>query len=193
MRSTPARPTPARLARRLTVPALTALFALAGAAVAAPAAPAALRPLPVPDGTRYCAAVVGHVPGADGRSPLLGHGCSEDSRSDALARAEGTRRSSDMRRPADRWLLLEEYRDVDFGGGVIYSFYGDAGGCDATGYHLVNYFDVALSVSSMKGYNNCNTVTLTSPLEKVETIGLPAGYLGPDFNDAVRELQVFHS
>jgi len=28
--------------------------------------------------------VVGHVPGADGRPPLLGHGCSADARVDAL-------------------------------------------------------------------------------------------------------------
>ncbi|MFD0345489.1 hypothetical protein ACFQ0M_04130 [Kitasatospora aburaviensis] len=57
----------------------------------------ALRPLPVPD-TRYCAAVVGHVPGADGRSPLLGHGCSTDSRVHVPAGPEGGPES----READR-------------------------------------------------------------------------------------------
>ncbi|MCG6494002.1 hypothetical protein [Kitasatospora sp. A2-31] len=89
------RRTPARLARRLTAPllagpVLAAALSLAGVADATPTGhPAlALRPLPVPD-TRYCAAVVGHVPGADGRSPLLGHGCPTDSRAEVLTTAKG--------------------------------------------------------------------------------------------------------
>ncbi|MFD0277598.1 hypothetical protein ACFVHB_27325 [Kitasatospora sp. NPDC127111] len=101
------RSTPVRLSRWLAAPAAAVCLALSGAAVAAPASsapasPAALRPLPVPD-TRYCAAVVGHVPGADGRGPLLGHGCSTDSRVDAPAHADGA-----ANRPADRRLLLAE-------------------------------------------------------------------------------------
>ncbi|MEU9046332.1 MULTISPECIES: hypothetical protein [unclassified Kitasatospora] len=178
-----------RIPRRLVAPALAGCLSLAGAVVAAPAGSAQLRPLPVPD-VQYCAAVLGHVPGADAASPVLGRACSPDSRADALARADGRTRTAEQ--PADRTLLLEEYKDINFGGGVIYTFYGDAGGCDSTGYHLVNYIDVALSVSSMQGYNNCNTVHLWSPLNDEEVLGLPAGYLGPKFNDAVRELQVYH-
>ncbi|MEU6973619.1 hypothetical protein AB0A71_39035 [Kitasatospora aureofaciens] len=179
-----------RRPRRFVVPVLTACLALAGAVAAAPAGSAGLRPLPVPE-VQYCAAVLGHLPGADDVPPVLGRACSPDSAADALARADHRPRTPEQ--PADRTLLLEEYKDIDYGGGVVYSFYGDAGGCDSTGYHLVNYFDVALSVSSMKGYHNCNTVHLWSTLGKEETLGLPASYLGPDFNDAVRELQVFHS
>ncbi|MFD8707994.1 hypothetical protein ACFV1W_36365 [Kitasatospora sp. NPDC059648] len=122
---------------------------------------------------------------------MLGRACAPGSAADALARADHRPRTPG--RPADRTLLLEEYNDTDYGGGVVYSFYGDAGGCDSTGYHLVNYFEVALNVSSMKGYHNCNTVHLWSTLGKEGTLGLPASYLGPDFNDAVRDLQVFHS
>ncbi|MER7757072.1 hypothetical protein [Kitasatospora sp. NPDC097643] len=187
-----------RIPRGIVAPTAAACLALVGVVAAAPVRSGALRPLPVPD-VQYCAAVLGHVPGADGRSPLLGRACSPDSRADALARSEGVTEGAAgggaraVAKPADRTLLLEEYKDVDYGGGVIYSFYGDAGGCDATGYHLVNYFEVALSVSSMKGYHDCNTVHLTSTLGKEATLGLPAGYLGPDFNDAVRELQVFHN
>ncbi|GHF39606.1 hypothetical protein GCM10018790_16770 [Kitasatospora xanthocidica] len=178
-----------RVPRRLVAPAVAGCLALAGAVAAAPAGSAQHRPLPVPD-ARYCAAVVGHAPGADGFSPVLGRACSPDSLADALARADGRTRAAEQ--PADRTLLLEEFKDVDYGGGVIYAFYGDAGGCDATGYHLVNYFDVALSVSSMKGYNNCNAAHLWSTLDVEKTVDLPASALGANFNDAVRELQVFH-
>ncbi|MEU8510918.1 hypothetical protein AB0C76_04905 [Kitasatospora sp. NPDC048722] len=181
-----------RIPRRIVGPALVACLALAASAAVAPAAPASSfpsRPLPIP-AVQYCAAVLGHVPGADGRSPVLGRACSSDSREDALAKADGVDRSAE--RPMDRTLLLEEFKDADYGGGVIYAFYGDAGGCDGNGYHLVNYIDVALSVSSMKGYNNCNAVHLWSTLSVEKTMDLPASYLGANFNDAVRELQVFH-
>ncbi|MER5641082.1 hypothetical protein ABT095_29535 [Kitasatospora sp. NPDC002227] len=142
--------------------------------------PAAAAPSAEPATVRHCAVLV---------SPTraLGQACSDRSAAEAVQRIAAGPDS-----PADQTLLLEEYADANFGGGVLYSFYGDAGGCDATGYHLVNYINVALNVSSMQGYNNCNRATLTSPLDKTETVGLPAGYLGPDFNDAVRELQVFH-
>ncbi|MFF2073264.1 hypothetical protein ACFVXG_00735 [Kitasatospora sp. NPDC058162] len=182
---------PVRRPRRFTAPVLTACLALAGALAAAPASSAALRPLPVPE-VQYCAAVLGHLPGAgaDGVSPVLGRACSPGSRADALALADGRTRTAEQ--PADRTLLLEEFKDADYQGGVIYSFYGDAGGCDGTGYHLINYINVALNVSSMKGYNNCNAVHLWSTLSVEKTMDLPASYLGANFNDAVRELQVFH-
>ncbi|MER7850592.1 hypothetical protein ABTZ03_42435 [Kitasatospora sp. NPDC096077] len=178
-----------RRPRRFVAPVLAAALALAGAVAAAPAAPTALRPLPVPE-VQYCAAVLGHLPGADGFSPVLGRACSPDSRADALARAGGHDRTAEQ--PAGDTLLLEEYRDAGYKGGVLYSFYGNGGGCDGTGYHLVNYINVALNVSSMKGYNNCNAVHLWSTLSVEKTMDLPASYLGANFNDAVRELQVFH-
>ncbi|MFD5465122.1 hypothetical protein ACFWIQ_20170 [Kitasatospora sp. NPDC127059] len=178
-----------RGSRRFVAPVLTVCLALAGAVAAASPSSAGLRPLPIPE-VQYCAAVLGHLPGVGGASPVLGRACSSDSRADALARADGRTRTAEE--PADRTLLLEEFKDVDYGGGVIYSFFGDAGGCDGTGYHLVNYFDVALSVSSMKGYNNCNAVHLWSTLSVEKTMDLPAAQLGANFNDAVRELQVFH-
>ncbi|MEV7598165.1 hypothetical protein AB0O91_12385 [Kitasatospora sp. NPDC089797] len=178
-----------RRPRRYTAPVLAACLALAGAVAAAPAAPAALRPLPVPE-VQYCAAVLGHLPGADGYSPMLGQACSPDSRADALARAGGRTRTAEQ--PAGDTLLLEEYKDVDYRGGILYSFYGNGGGCDGTGYHLVNYIGVALNVSSMIGYNNCNAVHLWSTLSVEATFDLPLPRLNGYFNDSVRELQVFH-
>ncbi|MFF7994692.1 hypothetical protein ACFZDG_33585 [Kitasatospora xanthocidica] len=56
----------------------------------------------------------------------------------------------------------------------------------------MNYFDVALSVSSMKGYDNRNAAHLRSTLDVEETVNLPASALGSHFNDAVREPQVCH-
>ncbi|SDT82561.1 hypothetical protein SAMN05216371_7350 [Streptomyces sp. TLI_053] len=65
-----------RLARRITVAALTAGLALGGVALAAPATGVTLRPLPVPD-SRYCTAAVGHSPVAVRQVvPLHGRTCS---------------------------------------------------------------------------------------------------------------------
>ncbi|MDH6709044.1 hypothetical protein P3T27_005790 [Kitasatospora sp. MAA19] len=101
-----------RIPRQLVAPAFGCLT-LAGAVAAAPATSAALRPLPVPD-VRYCAAILGHVPGADGRSPALGHACSPASPADALAHADGV--AAGAARPAeqsaDRTLLPEEFEDA---------------------------------------------------------------------------------
>ncbi|MGW3043741.1 hypothetical protein ACWC9T_27690 [Kitasatospora sp. NPDC001159] len=113
-----------RSPRRFVAPLLTACLTLAGAVASAPAGSADLRPLPAPD-VQYCAAVLGHLPEADGASPALGRACSADSRADALALADGRSRAAEQ--PADRALLLEEYEDVDYGGGVIYSSTGMPG------------------------------------------------------------------
>ncbi|WP_327065764.1 hypothetical protein OG500_08310 [Kitasatospora sp. NBC_01250] len=153
----------------------TVLPVLLAAGLAAPAPAAATGPA-----VRHCATVV---------SPTrtLGQACSDRSTADALSRI-----AAEPGQPVDRTLLLEEYKDIDYGGGILYSFYGDAGGCDGTGYHLVNYIDVALNVSSMKGYHDCNAVHLWSTLSVEKTMDLPAPQLGGNFNDSVRELQVFH-
>ncbi|MER7772347.1 hypothetical protein [Kitasatospora sp. NPDC096140] len=94
-----------RIPRRLAAPALAGSLALAGAVAATPAGSAQLRPLPVPDG-RYCAAVLGHVPGADAASPVLGRACAPDTLADALAGADGLTRTAE--RPGDRVVLLVE-------------------------------------------------------------------------------------
>ncbi|MGW3071343.1 hypothetical protein [Kitasatospora sp. NPDC001132] len=72
--------------RGLAVPALVGSLALAGAVAASPAGSAELRPLPIP-AVQYCAAVLGHVPGADTASQTLGRACSSDFRTDQLAQA----------------------------------------------------------------------------------------------------------
>ncbi|MEV7773532.1 hypothetical protein [Kitasatospora sp. NPDC086791] len=74
--------------RGLVAPVLAGGLALAGAVAAAPADATRFRPLPVPD-VQYCAAVLGHVPGAGGVPPVLGRACSPDSRAGALALADG--------------------------------------------------------------------------------------------------------
>ncbi|MFJ7907091.1 hypothetical protein [Kitasatospora sp. NPDC096204] len=74
-----------RIPRGLAVPALAGSLALAGAVAATPAGSAELRPLPVP-AVRYCAAVLGHVPGADA-AQTLGRACSSDFRNGQLTQA----------------------------------------------------------------------------------------------------------
>ncbi|MFJ6770147.1 hypothetical protein ACIQOV_04060 [Kitasatospora sp. NPDC091257] len=77
-----------RIPHGFAVPALAGCLALAGAVAATPAGSAELRPLPSP-AVQYCAAVLGHVPGADAASQALGRACSSDFRADQLAQAGG--------------------------------------------------------------------------------------------------------
>ncbi|MBO1417637.1 hypothetical protein [Streptomyces sp. FH025] len=87
-----------RSSRRFVVPLLAGGLGLAGVMAAAPADSAGLRPLPGP-GVQYCAAVLGHLPGADGASLMHGRACAPASwadalgRSDARVRADGGTRS----------------------------------------------------------------------------------------------------
>ncbi|MFE4516110.1 hypothetical protein ACFRMQ_18170 [Kitasatospora sp. NPDC056783] len=77
-----------RFPRGFAAPALAGCVALAGAVAATPAGSAELRPLPI-HAVQYCAAVLGHVPGADAASAALGRACSSDFRVTGFARAEG--------------------------------------------------------------------------------------------------------
>ncbi|MFI2608251.1 hypothetical protein [Kitasatospora sp. NPDC018619] len=77
-----------RIPRGLAAPVLAGSLALAGAVAATPAGSAELRPLPLP-AVRYCAAVLGHVPGADTAAQAVGRACATDYRTEQLAQAEG--------------------------------------------------------------------------------------------------------
>ncbi|MFF4381497.1 hypothetical protein [Kitasatospora sp. NPDC001547] len=77
-----------RIPRGFAAPVLAGCLALAGAVAATPAGSAELRPLPSPV-VQYCAAVLGHVPGADAASQALGRACSSDFRVDRLAQGGG--------------------------------------------------------------------------------------------------------
>ncbi|MEU3572482.1 hypothetical protein AB0E96_29265 [Kitasatospora sp. NPDC036755] len=86
-----------RIPRGLAAPVLACSLALAGAVTATPAGSAELRPLPLP-AVQYCAAVLGHVPGAGAASQDLGRACASDYRAEQLA--EALRDFGDSR-PAD--------------------------------------------------------------------------------------------
>jgi hypothetical protein len=77
--------------RGFAAPLFLAGLALTGVMAAAPAGSAELRPLPVP-GVQYCAAVIGHLPGADAASPAHGRACSPDYWADAITRSEALSR-----------------------------------------------------------------------------------------------------
>ncbi|SDT82880.1 hypothetical protein SAMN05216371_7688 [Streptomyces sp. TLI_053] len=176
-----------RLSPKLVGPAVAVCLALGGTVAAAPPAPDA----PSRTAAQYCATVVSKTLDPAGHSRVLGEACSSVSREDALALADAPNRTAGRRNTPVRTLLLEEYKDVDRYDS-IYSMYGDAGGCDAEGYHLFNYIDIAENVSSMDGYYGCNKVHLWNMRnqESNPDLDLPAFSLG-SFNDSVRELQVY--
>ncbi|MEV7599127.1 hypothetical protein AB0O91_17280 [Kitasatospora sp. NPDC089797] len=125
--------------------------------------------------------MVGRAPDTGGQSPVLGQACSTESREDALAHADGTRRSSGLRAPL---LVLEQYRDTNYRDGVINSLYGTDGPCgNGVTYTRINPANVALHVPSMKGYNNCNKAVLTDLAGLRKNIDLPAPTLGLLYND----------
>ncbi|MFJ8436677.1 hypothetical protein ACIQ9P_35825 [Kitasatospora sp. NPDC094019] len=176
-----------RLSPKLVGPAVAVCLALGGTVAAAPPAPDA----PSRTADRYCAVVVSKTLDAAGHSRVLGEACSDVSRKDALALADAPNRSVGQRNTPTRTPLLEEYRDLDRYNS-IYTMYGDAGGCDAEGYHLVNYYEIATNVSSMDGYYGCNRVHLWNLKQEESNPDpeLPIFNLG-SFNDNVRELQVY--
>ncbi|SDT83262.1 hypothetical protein SAMN05216371_8078 [Streptomyces sp. TLI_053] len=176
-----------RLSPKLVGPAVAVCLALGGTVAAAPPAPQS----PSRTAAQYCATVVSKTLDPAGHSRVLGEACSAVSREDALALADAPNRTAGQRNTPVRTLLLDEYKDENRETS-IYSFYGDAGGCDAEGYHLVNYYEIALSVSSMDGYYGCNKVHLwnMNQRESNPDPDLPAFSLG-SFNDSVRELQVY--
>ncbi|MFJ4095689.1 hypothetical protein ACIPYS_29210 [Kitasatospora sp. NPDC089913] len=176
-----------RLSPKLVGPAVAVCLALGGTVAAAPPAPQA----PSRTAAQYCAAVVSKTLDPAGHSRVLGEACSAVSREDALALADAPNRSAGKRNTPERTIILEEYKDVNRVES-IYSFYGDAGGCDAEGYHLVNYLEAAEHVSSMDGYYGCNKVHLWGRdfRESEPDLELPAFGLG-SFNDNVREIQVY--
>ncbi|GAA4538185.1 hypothetical protein GCM10023192_39520 [Amycolatopsis samaneae] len=154
-----------------------------------------------PAAGEYCAVIVSKELDKNGHSKVLAKSCSHASGEDAhhKARSEHARASNSPVSAFDETLLLNEYQDANYGGGVIYSFYGTAGGCDSSGYHLVNYWSVENNVSSMQGYNNCNRVKVhTEKCDASETncdwgyFNLDVPYLGDYYNDNVVALQVYN-
>ena len=90
----------------------------------------------------------------------------------------------------DATLLLNEYADTYYNGGVLYSYYGNAGPCDNAGYHLVNFVSVELSTSSMTGYNSCDRVRVNDEHYNYGYFDLPTPSLGR-WDNAVTALQVW--
>lgn len=172
----------------LVAAALTALTAPAVAArktadVAAPA-----------DGPQeYCSAIVSKERDAEGFSKVVGKACSTVSPEDAYQRAKRQAPARADGAELERTSLLDQYKHANFGT-LLYTYWGDSGPCDREGYFLRNLDHVAEEVSSMRGYNNCNTVDATT-IDWPKYTGTPctdSGYVGDRLNDNVYSLQIYN-
>ncbi|MEC3975206.1 hypothetical protein [Amycolatopsis sp. H20-H5] len=145
--------------------------------------------------SEHCATIVSKELDKAGHSTVIGQtACSTTSAADALAKSgdtvAGTTSTAAVKSST---LLLNKYKDANYGGGVIYSFYGNAGDCDNAGYHLVNYVSVEINVSSMTGCNGCNAVLVNNEYSNYQTFGLPVVYLGDHYNDNVVALKAYRA
>ncbi|SHG35349.1 hypothetical protein [Streptoalloteichus hindustanus] len=159
---------------------LTAL-SFAPAAVAAPSEAV----------TEYCAVIVSKERDEHGFSKELAKSCSPVSVEDALVKASASGGGRFSVPELAGTLLLNQFKDVNYGGGVIHTYYGGGGPCDTMGYYLRNTVSVSKNVSSMIGYNNCNRVRVHDWDENSYQFDLPVAHMGR-FNDNVNGLRVFH-
>jgi hypothetical protein len=145
---------------------------------------------------QYCAVIVSkQIDPSTGASKVEGKACSSKSRDDAHNQAIAARRANPAVPAPDAiavdTLLAEEYQDENYGGDLLYSFFGVEGPCDAAGYTVLNYLGVEYRTSSVKGYNSCNRATIYDESSNFQNFVLPAWTLGA-FNDSVTRLHVFH-
>lgn len=176
---------------RAFVPLIGAVVAAAGITVSSGAvASATTEPA---QATTHCATVVSDQLDQNGNSVVVGPMRCSSTSQDALAQSRKSTASTNGAASTQAYtLLLTEYKDAGYGGGVLYDYYGTAGPCDSAGYHLVNYVQVELSVSSMQGFNNCNFVRINDEQFHYGTFGLPLYYVGDEWNDDLVALQVYH-
>jgi len=168
-----------RVLRRLGAPTLIAglLVGLGGTpAVAAPDSGAATP-------QKYCAVLVTPAKAAAAEAPALV--CSDAS--EAAAKAALPAAAASVR-------LMTAYSDANFQGSSL-NFYGDYGYCDEDGYSysLYLYDDWALKISSIRGYQTCNSVvglSLKSP-RKAFAHNLSWSFGGTIFNDNMNNVRVF--
>lgn len=145
-------------------------------------------------GASHCVTVVSGEFDKNGNSVVVGPMRCSTTMEDALAqskKAGGVSANGTSSAQTDT-LLLREYKDAGYGG-PIYDFVGTAGPCDFAGYHLVNYVQVEINVSSIQGFNNCNRVRINDEHEHYGTFALPLYYVGDEWNDDLVALQVYHA
>jgi len=137
---------------------------------------------------KYCATIVSKDLDARGLSKVLGTSCSAVSAEAAYRQAAtakgGVQTTASIVSLAASTLLLNEYTDAVYNGGVLYTFYGSSGTCDSTGYRLTNYSSVGDVTSSITGYNNCNRARIQGYYSTAEQIfTLNVSNLGSTYND----------
>ncbi|GAA0622875.1 hypothetical protein GCM10010174_47360 [Kutzneria viridogrisea] len=143
---------------------------------------------PADQADQHCAGIVSKQLDEHGASKKLAEACSPVSIEDALAKAKASLPTT--RSVQGLTLLANEYKDANYLGDVIYTWYGDGGPCDSQGYHLVNTWSVEHNVSSVTGYNSCNGLVVNDEDSVVGTFDLPCNYLG-HWNDNAVAMRVY--
>ncbi|QKV72389.1 hypothetical protein [Amycolatopsis sp. Hca4] len=171
-----------RITRMFTIGTVAAASLLtASEASAAPAAP------------QYCAVLVGPAGTPDGVSPELDRYCSSVSGDDA--RRHLTRpgaRTADEAAVAASTLLMTWYENADYGGGSK-EIYGSSGTCDHSGYRVTPNSEWRGKLSSATGFLSCNWAEFANPTQIVKfSHQLPVDYIGPEVNDNVGLVKVYH-
>lgn len=177
--------------KRLMIAAMVLAGAMLGIAM-----PASATPVLTP-AAQYCSSIVSKELDEHGLSKVVGTSCSSQSPEAAHRLAAASAGVPTDAATAASTLLMNEYRDTSYNGGVIYTYYGSSGACDSAGYRLQNYSSVGHATSSITGYNNCNVVRIqgyNSTAEGVFTLpapGLNSVYSGY-YNDNVNIVRVYH-
>lgn len=133
---------------------------------------------------KFCAAALGKADAA-GVRPVGEQVCSTVSQEDAQGKLHSRQTNSVL---ADVPLMI--WYEHSYYGGESTVIYGDSGYCDSSGYGVRPSAWWTSHISSIKGINTCNRVTLASS-------GVPGGYFALDapglgsFNDNVGHMRVY--
>ncbi len=182
---------PTRAAQRILSAAVVAsvclsLVAAAGANAERPAG-------------QYCAVILSEEKTMAGASKVAGKACSNTSPARALAQAEGrTARnrqtaevSANHAAAASSTLALTLWEHANYRGNRS-DIYVGSGPCDGSGYkiHLNWYWGGHLS--SIQGWNRCNTATLLAHGDNYgRASALPLWYVGNYYNDRVAAMRFY--
>lgn len=171
----------ARVLRRLAPPALIAGLLIGVGATPAVASGTAAGSATLP---KYCATFVTPATTADTGAPVVT--CSDISAADARAALPAA--------SAANVLLMSAYSDAQYQGSRLNIYRGAY--CDESGYtiNLTLYDDWAKKISSIRGYQSCNTVGLASLSGNHHTShALSWSFGGTVFNDNVESIQLYYN
>ncbi|MET9921417.1 hypothetical protein ABZZ04_30705 [Streptomyces sp. NPDC006435] len=150
---------------------------------AALAAPATAAPADGSAATKYCAKVVGQKD-ASGKLETLRESCSSNSPEEAR---RGLRAAASTK-------LMTWYSDGGYKGKMVSDIYGDYGTCDGAGYGFEPSDDWKDSLSSIRGYGQCNKLKLTNIAKThSKSFTLPESFGDEIYNNNVGYVKIWHA